>query len=212
MEKMILDERPHLITMDILFEKLKVVFSDVLNIKYSINTFNNKAHEQSVQEVLDKHGIRQMKGGKNINNILYYEKEPNGSQRPPDLMISYNNIRINIECKSCKSGYKPMWNASYPSNDTIYIYTNKTRNNTLVFVAEEVISKDIVKIYEDYKKKTKELEEMTNIILKDIPDNNYKLTVYARNMFTQNIHLNENLKDEYFSRAMMWLDNIIKMS
>lgn len=158
-------------------------------LKYSNNTFNLKNHEKNVEEIIINNGFTQ-----NTNEQLHYINQPCGSQNPPDFRIFDGKDYIDIECKSKKSGYKPMWNSSIPQKHTFYIYTNKTDNKTLVIKGEKIISDDLNNILNEYKKETKKLECKYNKILNKLSEhkNPYNLNVYARNMFVQKKHFKIN--------------------
>lgn len=168
--------------------KLNNLISNLKNLKYSQNTFSHKEHEESVEKIIIENGFMS-------NNLeLYYINQPNGSQMPPDFRVFDKNENIDLECKSKKNGYKPMWNSSIPSNDTFYIYTNQKDNKTIIIKGSEIITDKLQEELNKYKQETKLLENKYNIILKNLPekDNPYNFGVYARNMFVQNKHFTNN--------------------
>lgn len=164
--------------------KLKNLIVDLKNVTYSQNIFNHKEHEKCVEKILIENGFT-------LNNLeLYYIYQPNGSQMPPDFKVYDKDEYIDIECKSKKSGYKPMWNCSMPLKDTFYIYTNQKDNKTLVIKGDQIITDKLHHELNNYKNETKLLANKYNIILQNLSenDNPYKFGVYARNMFVQNKH------------------------
>lgn len=170
-------------------EKLNKLIHNLKTVKYSCNDFFYKHHENNVEEIIIQNGF-----SKNVFDNVYYIPQPNGSQKPPDFIVYDYNESINIECKSNKTGYKPMWNCSIPDPSTYYIITNKKTDKTLVIKGDEIISNDVTRVLNKYKIETKNLELKYNEILNKIPltDNPYKFNVYARNMFVQKIQFNPN--------------------
>ena len=176
---------------------VEALLETLSTIEYAQNTFNNKRHEDKVEEIFQSFGLEEKTKTeaeeKAVTNC--YIKQPNGSQNQPDFRIIVNNSFIDIECKSCKRGYKPMWNANYPSKRTVYLYTNKQDNNTLLFLGNTIMNSDIEKIYREYKIKLKRLEKEINDKLLTLGEQNpYGMTVYARNMFVQTKHLDTTKK------------------
>lgn len=126
---------------------------------------------------------------KQVNNILvknnikfYYQ--PNGIQKFPDFyLIDYD---LNLECKSSHNT-KPMWNCSYPKLESLYVISSKKLNKTIVMFGKEIVTQDVIDIYEEYQQKHKELVMNLNEKLLNLDNNKYKMKIFARNMFTQNI-------------------------
>lgn len=150
----------------------------VQNIK-KLPYFSGELFEKKILEILKEHNIR-------------YEYQPNGSQKFPDFILP--DYSISLECKS-SIGTKPMWNCSYPKLDSIYVFSSKKLNKTLVFFGKELVTQEIIEIYEEYSKKHKILAEEINNKLLRIQDNNYGMKVYPRNMFTQTIGFDKTLED-----------------
>ena len=183
-------------------QKLKQLIQNFKQLKYSHNTFNNKTHEQGVEKIIIENGFihtltnKNDKNDKNDKNYKYYYiSQPNGSQKPPDFRVFDGDEQIDIECKSKKTGYKPMWNSSIPCKDTFYIFTNQKDDKTLIIEGKNIITLKLENILNDYKKETKLLEHKYNKILKKLSetDNPCDIGVYARNMFQQNKHFNINI-------------------
>lgn len=174
---------------------LSSLFEMLSKVDYSENTFNNKRHEDTVEEILQSFGLKQIENTKQRSEYGYI-KQPNGTQNQPDFRLLLNDNEIDIECKSCKNGYKPMWNANYPSKRTVYLYTNKKDNNTLLFLGETIVTPEIEDIYNEYKKEIKNIEREINQKLLNLGNKNpFGMTVYARNMFVQTKHLNHTIKE-----------------
>jgi len=103
-----------------------------------------------------------------------------------------------------------MWNASYPCENIIYVYTNMTDNNTIVFAGDEIVTPDVKEIYEQYKLENKELHQRFNDKLRSLKVNPYGMQVYARNMFVQTKHLDANNKTIYKTNVIDKIKNQFK--
>jgi len=188
-------------------DKIARVLEDISNMNYGSNKFGEKIHENNLEGVLKSRGFKAMDNEDDEQKGDFYIKEPNGAQNPPDFRIFSKGESLDIECKSCQKGYKPMWNASYPDTNSIYVYTNKTDNETILFTGEEVITEKVRMIYEKYKRLNKELHQQINEELKALSEeeNPYGMQVYARNMFVQKRHLKRENKKEYKQRILIKL-------
>lgn len=186
-------------------DKIARVLEDISNMNYGINKFGEKIHENNLEGVLRTRGFKATDDVDSLGNGDFYIKEPNGAQNPPDFRIFSRGESLDIECKSCQKGYKPMWNASYPDSNSIYVYTNKTDNETILFTGEEVITAKVREIYEKYKRLNKGLHKEINEELKALSEeeNPYGMQVYARNMFVQTRHLKRENKTEYKKRILI---------
>jgi len=172
--------------------KLKLLLRNLKQLKYSNNTFNSKIHEESVEKIIIESGFKH-KNNISENEKCYYINQPNGSQRPPDFIVVDNNESVELECKSKKTGYKPMWNSSYPNRTNLYIFTTQKDNRTLIIHGNKITTPKLETLLEKYKKATKQLEITFNKEIKELSkeDNPYDIGVYARNMFVQNKHFDE---------------------
>lgn len=181
--------------------KLKLLLRNLKLVKYSNNTFNSKIHEESIEKIIIGSGFKHRL---NIdkNEKCYYINQPNGSQRPPDFIVVDNNESIELECKSKKTGYKPMWNSSYPNSTNLYIFTNQKDNKTLIIPGNKIITPKLEKMLIKHKNDNKLFHDKFNKELKKLSkdDNPYDITVYPRNMFVQNKHFDEkdDINTEYF--------------
>lgn len=189
------------------------ILKDLSSIKYSKNIFNSKLHEDKIELVLVKNGFKKLnKQGLPSEKEIYYIKQPNGSQRSPDFTLVVEGVSVNIECKSAQTGYKPMWNCSYPDQNTIYVYTNKRNNHTILFLGNEIITDDVQVIYDEYREKHKQLCDEINNKLKNLDreKNPYALRVYNRNMFIQGEHLYKKNSSIYMKNIREFLKKILK--
>jgi hypothetical protein len=142
-------------------------------------------HEANIEQILIQNGF--LNGYIYANTDLFYFHQPNGSQKPPDFRVHDNDEYIDIECKSSKSSYKPMWNCSIPNRLTYYLFTNTKENNTVIVKGDQIATIQLIKLLNDYKAETKMLENKYNELLISLSEeeNPYKMSVYARNMFVQ---------------------------
>jgi hypothetical protein len=176
------------------------VMNKISEMKYASNTFKDKRHEQNVEDILKDAGFKKVERIEDVGSDgFYYIPQPNGSQSPPDFRVVANGESVDIECKSCKNGYKPMWNASYPKDDTVYVFTNRKDNNTMVFFGNKIVTPQVKAIYDDYIEQNKQLEKVFNQRLNalSVEQNPYRMRVYARNMFVQTRHLNRDQQQQY---------------
>lgn len=130
-----------------------------------------------------------------------YIKQPNGCQMAPDFRVTVNKESLDIECKSSKKHYIPMWNSTFPNNKTVYLFSNQKDNKTIVFNGSSIMTKQVEKIYQDYSEKLKELQKETNDKLKIVP-NPYNMRVYARKMFSQGKNLQKHKTDVYLQDCL----------
>jgi hypothetical protein len=179
--------------------RLEDIINKISLVDYADNNFNNTYHEDNVEEILVKNNIVKSKKQNKDNKNLHFIKHPNGKQNTPDFRLYIEGKSIDIECKSSRTGYKPMYNATYPDKDTIYVYTNKKDNNTIIYYGSEIISDEVRDICEEYKLLNKKLHNEINkkLELLDSTHNPYGMRVYARNMFVQTRNLDVSKKNEY---------------
>lgn len=174
---------------------LRQFITKINSLNYGKNTLTSVGHEDNLEKLFIDLGLQKSEKTKSKSHTqmnFSFIKHPNGTQNTPDFRVNINNKIINIECKSCQTRYKPMWNASYPSEDTIYIYTNKKDNKTIIFLGTEIVQPKVKKILEEYKLLNKKLHKEINEKLNDLTneENPYGMNVYARNMFVQTKNLN----------------------
>jgi hypothetical protein len=110
---------------------MKQFFEDVLKIKYrNTNSQDNPDHEKQIEELLIKHN-------------LSYAHQPNGTQRCPDFLVTYNGNEYPIECKSSRKTAKPKWNSGVPKKGITYIFTSGKYNQTTVFFGEDIVEENV---------------------------------------------------------------------
>lgn len=120
---------------------MKKFFEDVLRLPYKKNSQDNPAHENQVEELLIKHGLK-------------YVPQPNGTQNSPDFHVYYNDTSmgpgpiISLECKSAV-GAKPTYNSGLPKKGVIYIFSSKKYNATTIYTADDVVSDEMREAYDD---------------------------------------------------------------
>jgi|TARA_B110000211_G_C14026521_1_gene530106 hypothetical protein len=110
-------------------------FEDVLKLPYKGNSQDNPAHENQVEELLIKHGLK-------------YVAQPNGIQNSPDFHVYYNDTIISLECKSA-AGAKPTYNSGLPKKGVIYIFSSKKYDATTIYYADDVVSDEMREAYDD---------------------------------------------------------------
>ena len=163
---------------------MKNFFQDVLRLPFKTNSQDNPLHEQQVEELLIKHGIK-------------YKAQPNGIQNSPDFRVYLDGGKtVDIECKSSKQTH-PTYNGGLPKKGVIYIFSTKKYDETTVYFAEDVVSDTKRDLYSDFLaeqsvllKKYQEMDEWKN----DDRGFNY----YARAMYTQS---GGQVKTDYFTHA-----------
>lgn len=151
---------------------------------------SNKTNEDNVEIILKKFLLKLNKNEKLEEKS--YISQPNGRQKFPDFILKIENKIYNLECKSSKTAYKPLWNCSFPKLDnTIYIFTHRKFDDTIIFLGNELMTKKLQNILERYKERTKDLENEFNyeLTMLNKNENPYNIQVYARNMFIQKSNL-----------------------
>ena len=109
---------------------IKTFFEECLTLPWKPNPQNNPQHENQVEKLLIKHGIK-------------YVYQPNGKQKPPDFKILHDKVydpyfkcdgwksSISVECKSSKQVY-PTYNSTLPQKETVYIFSSQKYNETTI--------------------------------------------------------------------------------
>ena len=162
---------------------LNQFFIECLNLRYAGNSQDNPEHENQVEELLKKFN-------------LTYEYQPNGIQNSPDFRVHYNGKKYDIECKSSKGAY-PMYNGGLPKEGVIYIFSSKKYNETTVFFADDVVSKEKREMYNNL------ITELNDTLKKYQQLNEWQedprgFDYYIRNMFVQS---GGRIKTDYFTHA-----------
>ena len=114
---------------------MKKFFEDVLKLPYKSNSQDNPKHENQVEELLTKHGLK-------------YVAQPNGTQNSPDFHVYYKDIIISLECKSA-AGAKPTYNSGLPKKGVVYIFSSKKYDATTIYYADDVVSDEMREAYDD---------------------------------------------------------------
>jgi hypothetical protein len=158
-------------------------FADCLKLPYKSNSQDNPEHEDQVEALLIKHGLR-------------YESQPNGIQNSPDFYVYHNDIRYSVECKSSK-GHFPVYNSGLPKPGVIYIFSSKKYNETTLYNADDIVSPTKRKLYE---KLLSGYSDLLNEMRQD-PDwteDSRGFDFYMRAMYTQS---GGAIKTNYFTHA-----------
>lgn len=173
-------------------------------VKNTIGIKNNiLSQEILIKNILNKYCLENKKeeiknDNKNKFNNLFYEYQPNGSQKPPDFLISCENFeKIKLECKSSKSN-KPLFNCSLPNNETIYIFNDTKKSKTYISYGDDIINSkkfSYEKIYNEVKNFYDNINKLTNnfnnLILKDT-----NIKYYPRKMFIQKNKMEDIIDNE----------------
>ena len=153
------------------FNVVVEILDKIYNLSYEENEkitgIKNKEqpYELKIKEILstycfeikkNKKNDKEEQNKKNKYINIFYEYQPNGSQKPPDYIIYAENYeKIKIECKSSKNN-KPVWNCSIPEKNTIYVYYNTKSKKTYIFDGEDIINTkdrlEIIKFSDELKK------------------------------------------------------------
>ena len=156
---------------------------EVLGLSYKSNSQDNPLHEEQVESLLKKHGLK-------------YIAQPNGIQASPDFRVFLPSGKIvDIECKSSKNTY-PTYNGGLPKKGVVYVFSSKRYNETTVFFAEDVVSDTKRDLYSELVSRLNEvlIEYQEDPIWKD-DDRGFDF--YIRNMYTQS----GAGKKDYFSHS-----------
>ena len=149
---------------------MKKFFEDVLKLPYKSNSQDNPKHENQVEDLLKKYGLK-------------YKPQPNGKQNSPDFHVYWKGIVISLECKSA-AGAKPTYNSGLPKIGVIYIFSSKKYNATTIYYADDLVSEKMRGAYrellKDLDKAVKKFQD--NPIVKEDPRG---FNFYMRAMYTQ---------------------------
>lgn len=153
-------------------KSMKSFWEEVLRLPFKTNSQDNPLHEQQVEELLIKYGIK-------------YKAQPNGIQNSPDFRVYLDDDKtVDIECKSSKQTY-PTYNGGLPKEGVVYIFSSKRYNETTVFFADDVVSKK-------KRQQFANLVEELNVVLKrhqlneEWQEDTRGFDFYIRNMYVQN--------------------------
>lgn len=130
---------------------------------------------------------------------IYFIRNPNGSQAPPDfLILSVGSKPVKLECKSSKT-LKPVWNCSLPSKDTIYVFYSSKVNASFVFRSHHIIKDDvIISLNELVEKINKLCKEYNKLMLPKSPSFSY----YNRKMFNQLVAFDIKDRHKFYEETL----------
>ncbi len=148
--------------------RMKDFLDRVLQLPYKSNSQDNPEHEEQVKDLLDEFGI-------------FYEYQPNGSQKFPDFRCETKWGTLNIECKSSK-GHQPVYNGGLPKEGALYIFSSQKYNATTFFFGHDVCYHDTTVWMNDTISK---LQETLDECRKVKPEDDRGFDFYIRNMFIQ---------------------------
>lgn len=112
-----------------------------------------------------------------LDDWNYYIAQPNGSSSPPDqLYIQYGEI-CKLECKSSQDN-KFRFNNTYPSCETVYIFSSKRHNMTRVSMGYHISCDFDPEVYEVLAKRR--VKECDKIMKQDSIDLGLKMKAYVR--------------------------------
>ena len=163
---------------------MKKFFQDCLTLGFATNSQDNPLHEQQVEALLIKHGIK-------------YQAQPNGIQNSPDFRVWLSDgSTVDVECKSSKQAY-PTYNGGLPKKGVVYVFSSKKYNETTVYFAEDVVSDAKRDLYAEYlEKQSALLEEYRN--LPEWKEDDRGFDFYNRAMYTQS---GGAVKTDYFKHS-----------
>ena len=127
-----------------------------LKIKNILNEYCIEIIKKNNKNNENNENIENNENNKYEYTNLFYEYQPNGSQKPPDFVICCENYeKKKIECKSSKTN-KAIWNCSIPDQETIYVYYDTNKKLTYIFEGDKIISNEdrnkIIKFNDELKK------------------------------------------------------------
>lgn len=187
---------------------MKNVIQDILKMKYFSGSYSDSEHENTVKNIFISHGFKEQNmkidkklklkalgtGKLSLLNNLCFIHQPCGKNNSPDFIVKNNNKLYFIECKSVKNSSSPVYNSGFPNEKYLYIFTSEKYNETTVFYGHQIVSKELMCIYEYYLEKIKILEKELASKLED-EYNPFGLSYYVRDMF---VHKGKNGKTNYF--------------
>lgn len=189
---------------------IKSAIQDILKMKYFAGSYLDSEHENIIKNIFISHKFKEQKiniskklklqaletGKLPILDNLCFVYQPCGKNNSPDFIIKNNDKIYFIECKSVKNGSSPVYNSGFPNQKYLYIFTSGKYNETTVFYGHQIVSKELMDIYEHYLEKIKNLEKKLVSELEDNHEHNlFGLSYYVRDMF---VHKGKNGKTNYF--------------
>ena len=163
---------------------MKAFFQDCLTLRFATNSQDNPLHEQQVEALLIKHGIK-------------YKAQPNGIQNSPDFRVYLaDDTTVDIECKSSKQAF-PTYNGGLPKKDVVYIFSSKKYDETTIYFAQDVVSDAKRDLYAEYlEKQAALLEEYRS--MDEWKEDDRGFDFYNRAMYTQS---GGAVKTDYFKHT-----------
>ena len=128
---------------------LKDFFKECLTLPWKPNSQNDPEHENQVEELLKKHGLK-------------YIAQPNGIQQSPDFRIYYDGAydeilecvgykkTIDVECKSSKQAF-PLYNSGLPKPGVVYVFSSQKYNSTTIYFADDIVTDKKRELYDGLK-------------------------------------------------------------
>jgi hypothetical protein len=102
--------------------------------------------------------------------------QPFGENNPPDWEVTYNGKKVHIECKTSLVS-NIHWNNTPPQKDTLYVFSSKKYNDTMLFFGSDVCDLRL----RNYLKKEIDINKG---IANQIP-NRFGFTIYYRPIVVQ---------------------------
>lgn len=207
---------------------MKKIIQDILKMPYYENysavsgaVHNIAKHEDAVQDILEKHNLKEIKKSdfikeNKIKNIKKLRNEwlndgdhsmlknntfigqPCGKNDSPDFIVKTNNKVYFIECKSAK-GAEPMYNSGFPKENYIYVFTSKKYNSTIVYLGQDIISNGMRETMNKFLKKIVPQVKDLNNELKNTKDNTAGVSYFLRNMYQ---HAGGAKYNDYFTHEL----------
>lgn len=184
----------------------KRIIEDILKMPYYKNysavsgaVHNIAKHEKAVEDVFINHGLTKshiekltkkkrnawLNGGDHTEmSDNTYISQPCGKNDNPDFIVKCDGKLYFFECKSSK-GTSPTYNSNYAKKGYIYIFTSEKYDATTVFMGEDIVSDESVKIYKAMKKELAEVIEKYDPLLEISDIYNRGLGYYDREMYIQ---------------------------
>ena len=163
---------------------LKNFFQDCLELPWKPNPQTNPEHENQVEELLKKHGLK-------------YIAQPNGIQQSPDFRIYHGDV-IDVECKSSKQAF-PVYNSGLPKPGVVYVFSSQKYDSTTIYLADDIIADKKRELYSQYLIEQDELlQKFRNLEdWKDVRGFDF----YNRALYTQSGGADKTDYFQHFDRA-----------
>lgn len=210
-------------------EELRLLVDDLFNLKFKSNTFADKGHENSIKGILVKHSLSEINKDewkKSKNNVIFdllkdrsnstkfveslkdqklFIEQPFGSQKAPDFIFCINGFIIWLECKSSEGG-KLVWNTGYPKSNILFLYSDKKKDTTTLFLGQfsEIIENNPL-FESEYESFDKAIKELASTRFKT-GFNSSNFSFYARRMLNDNTKYSDpKVRIEFFEKTKNFL-------